>query len=89
VLEQNRANIRKIQTEQQNLVHVTLPDLIYDMQQQGLHVQPHVYDLLMSTDEYGNLLFYGVQLGVATPSVIYPRVFPGFVRATGTAKGDD
>jgi len=89
VREQNRANIRKIQTEQQNIVHVTIPDLIYDLQQQGLQIQPHVYDLLMSTDEYGNFLFYGVQLGVATPSVIYPRVFPGFVRATATVKGDE
>jgi len=89
VREQNCANVRKIQTEQQNIMHVTVPDLIYDMQQQGLHIQPHVYDLLMSTDEYDNFLFYKVQYGAATPTVIYPRLFPGFVRAAGNVKEDE
>jgi len=85
VREQNCANIQKIQSEQQNIVHVTVPDLLYDMQQQGLNVQPHVYDLLMSTDVYGNFLFYGVQYGVDTPSLVYPHAFPGFVRANHAA----
>jgi len=80
IFEKNYGSVQKIIAEQQNIVHVTISDLLYDMQQQGVSVHPHEYDLLTSMDEYGNFLFYGAQHGVGTPTLIYPHTRPAFMR---------
>jgi hypothetical protein len=80
IFEKNYSSVQKIISEQQNVVHVTISDLLYDMQQQGVHLHPHEYDLLTSTDEYGNFLFYGTQHGAGTPILIYPHIRPAFMR---------
>jgi len=80
IYEKNYGSVQKIIAEQQNIVHVTMSDLLYDMQQQGVGVHPHEYDLLTSTDEYGNFLFYGAQHGAGTPTLIYPHIRPALVR---------
>jgi len=82
ISEQNRLNLQKIQTEQQNIVHIAIDDLLYDCQLQGLHIPPHIHELLTSKDEHGGFLFYGVHHGTNTPRVIYPTVLPAFVRAS-------
>jgi len=82
ISEQNRLNLQKIRTEQQNIVHITIEDLLYDCQLQGLHIPQHTQELLTSTDEHGSFLFYGVHYGANTPRVIYPTVLPAFVRAS-------
>jgi len=80
IFEKNYSSVQKIIAEQQNVVHVTISDLLYDMQQQGIGIHPHEYDLLTSTDEYGNFLFYGAQHGAGTPTLIYPHIRPAFMR---------
>jgi len=79
IFEQNYASVQKIRSEHQNIIHVKIEDFLYDMQQQGIHVLPSVHDLLTATDDLGNCLFYGVQHGVGTPMVVYPRVSPPFL----------
>jgi len=78
IFEQNYTSVQKIYTEQQNIVHVTIHDFLYDMQQQGVNILPHVRDLLTMTDEYANFIFYGVQHGIGAPTVLYPRMSPSF-----------
>jgi len=78
ICEQNYTSVQKIRFEHQNINHVKIQDFLYDIQQQGIHILPCVYDLLTATDEFGNFLFYGVQQGVGTPTVVYPRISPPF-----------
>jgi len=79
IFEQNYTSVQKIRSEHHNIIHVKIDDFLYDMQQQGIRVVPCVYDLLTATDEFGNCLFYGVQHGVGTPTVVYPRISPPFL----------
>jgi len=78
-------NLQKIRAEQQNIIHITMDDLVYDLHLQGLHIPQHTQELLTSTDEHGGFLFYGVQYSANTPRIIYPHVMPTFVRATNMA----
>jgi len=81
ISEHSRLNLHKIRAEQQNMVRMTMDDLLYDMQVQGLLVPAHVQELLLSTDEHGCFLFYGVHHGANTPRLIYPQTTLPFVRA--------
>jgi len=85
ICEQNRLNLQKIRVEQQNIIHITMDDLLYDLHLQGLHIPQHTRELLISPDEHGGFLFYGVQYSANTPCIIYPHVIPSFVRAINTA----
>ena len=80
ISELSRLNLQKIRAEQQNIVHMTMNDLLYDLQVQGLHIPVHVHELLLSTDEQGCSFFYGVHHGPNTPRLIYPSSIPAFVR---------
>jgi hypothetical protein len=80
ITELSRLNLQKIRAEQQNIVHMTMNDLLYDLQVQGLHIPVHVQELLLSTDEQGCSFFYGVHHGPNTPRLIYPRCIPAFIR---------
>ena len=85
ICEQNRLNLQKIRAEQQNTIHITIDDLLYDLHLQGLHIPQYTRKLLTSTDEHVGFLFYGVQYSANTPRIIYPHVMPTFVRATNMA----
>jgi len=85
ICEQNRLNLQKIRVEQQNIIHITMDDLLYDLHSQGLHIPQHTRELLISTDEHGGFIFYGVQYSANTPRIIYPHVIPAFERTIDTA----
>jgi len=82
ITELSRLNLQKIRAEQQNIVHMTMNDLLYDMQVQNLHIPAHIRELLLTTDEHGCAFWYGVHHGPNTPRLIYPCSIPAFVRDT-------
>jgi len=63
---------------------MTINDIIYDMHQSNVTIPPYMLELLTSTNEYANHIFYGVQYSQTSPIVIYPKIRPTFVNAIGT-----
>ena len=84
ISENSRLNLQKIRAEHQTVIHMTMDDLLYDMHVQGLFVPLYLQELLLSTDEQGCFLFYGVHHGANTPRLIYPQTTLPFVRAIHT-----
>jgi len=82
ISEQSRDNLDKIHAEQSTIVHMTIHDIIYDMRQSNVTIPPYMLELLTSTDEYANHIFYGVQYSQTSPIVIYPKTHPTFVNST-------
>ena len=79
VSEQSRANIDKIHAEQPSIAHMTIHDIVYDMQQSNVVVPNYMLDMLTSSDEYASYMFYGVKYSQTSPIIIYPKVRPTFV----------
>ena len=82
ISEQSRANLDKIHAEQSTIVHMTIDDIIYDMRQSNVTIPSYMLELLTSTDEYANHIFYGVQYSQTSPIIIYPKLRPTFVNST-------
>jgi len=82
ISEQSRTNLEMIHAEQSTIVHMTINDIVYDMRQSNVTIPPYMLELLTSTDEYANHIFYGVQYSQTSPIVIYPKTRPTFVNST-------
>ena len=82
ISEQSRANLDQIHAEQSTIVHKTISDIVYDMRQSNATIPPYMLELLTSTDEYANHIFYGVQYSQTSPIIIYPKIRPTFVNST-------
>ena len=79
VTEQCRTNIDKISAEQHSIVHMTIDDIIYDMQYRNISIPSHILVFLTPMDEYSSYIFYGVKYAPGIPIVIYPKILPSFV----------
>jgi hypothetical protein len=82
VTEQCRANIDKISAAQHSIVHMTIDDIIHDMQYRNISIPSHIMEFLTSMDEYSSYIFYGVKYAPGIPIVIYPKILPSFVNCT-------
>ena len=58
---------------------MTIHDIVYDMQQSNVVVPNYMLDMLTSSDEYADYMFYGVKYSQTSPIIIYPKVHPTFV----------
>jgi len=56
IFEEKYSSVQKIIAEQQNVVHVTISDLLYNMQQQGIGIHPNEYDLLTSQQHFSHCI---------------------------------
>jgi len=85
IFESDISNIKKIQTENKNLLYLTIEDILFHMHQYHNVFDSSLIQTLKSKNEYGESLFYGTRHDIIKSLIIiYPKHVASFIQCMST-----